>query len=302
MTSNPDQNTYADFIRRVWAFESDIDPAKQSYYNDNWTKPVEDPYPKVTSPGRVVRDPSTGDPVQSGPLTVQEFFEVIGLKDLYDPSDKNPKWANMQSNVINYLGFVGFQFQESDLNDLGYYNFSQVEVDGKMYPSHYVDVPNAKWKGGVTQYLETDPKIVKVPTVVTDVVQFVDANFTGKNGIKSVAQFKTPDSQYQIILDHFVNKHQGIVDLLTPLGKKLSDYIGTTVTWDGLTPSVSPPPDGRDNTVTLTMSGLLAGAHLRGAQGVIDLIVDHKNPADESGTYILQYVQDYAGYETPFTS
>lgn len=26
------------------------------------------------------------------------------------------------------------------------------------------------------------------------------------------------------------------------------------------------------------------------------------NPADENGTYILQYVQDYAGYETPFSS
>lgn len=30
------------------------------------------------------------------------------------------------------------------------------------------------------------------------------------------------------------------------------------------------------------------------------MLVDHKNPADENGTYILQYVQDYAGYETHF--
>ena len=30
------------------------------------------------------------------------------------------------------------------------------------------------------------------------------------------------------------------------------------------------------------------------------MLVDHKNPADENGTYILQYVQDYAGYDTPF--
>ena len=48
------------------------------------------------------------------------------------------------------------------------------------------------------------------------------------------------------------------------------------------------------------MSGLLAGAHLRGAEGIVNLLVEHKNSQDENGTYILQYVQVYAGYQTPF--
>lgn len=86
------------------------------------------------------------------------------------------------------------------------------------------------------------------------------------------------------------------------LGKNLSDYRGTSVYWSQLDPSVDPPPGNRPDKVEITLSGLLAGAHLRGAAGVIELLVDHKNPADENGTYILQYVQDYAGYETPFPS
>ncbi len=72
-----------------------------------------------------------------------------------------------------------------------------------------------------------------------------------------------------------------------------------------MNPPVSPPPsppDNRPNKVPITMSGLLAGAHLRGAQGVVSLLVDHQNPADENQTYILQYIQDFAGYQTPFSS
>lgn len=30
------------------------------------------------------------------------------------------------------------------------------------------------------------------------------------------------------------------------------------------------------------------------------MLIDGENPEDENGTYILQYVQDYAGYDTPF--
>ena len=48
------------------------------------------------------------------------------------------------------------------------------------------------------------------------------------------------------------------------------------------------------------MSGLLGGAHLRGAEGITALLVDHENRADENGTAILQYVYEFAGYDTPF--
>lgn len=52
--------------------------------------------------------------------------------------------------------------------------------------------------------------------------------------------------------------------------------------------------------VTITYSGLLAGAHLRGAEGVYQLLVQHQNPQDESGTSILSYVYRFGGFETPW--
>lgn len=291
--------TYEDFIDAVWAFESDIDPTKQDYYNENWNNPVVDEYPQVLIPGWPIRD-NDGNPVMEHDLTIEQFFQVIGIGDLYHPSDPNPDWQLIQSNVVNYLGFVGFQFQESDLVDLGYLTFEQKWISGDEFvPVHYVDVPNHYWANGVVAFL-AEPPLVDVPTWARDMVIFEDGLFTGKNGVYSYKDFTTPDKHIQIIRDHFTNKYNGIVSGLKARGKTLDDYLGTYLYWNELDPPVSPPPGGRANQVQITMSGLLAGAHLRGAEGVVAMLVDHKNPADENGTYILQYVQDYAGYDTPF--
>lgn len=296
----PKSGTYEDFIDAVWIFESSIDPKKQDYYNQNWNNPVVESYPWVAYPGGVMRDWDTGDPIQLYDLTIKFYFDRIGIGNLYNPSDPNPPWKSIQAAVVNYLGFVGFQFQESDLNDLGYYNFTQYYYQGQYYPSHYVDVDNSHWIHGNHGFLDTNRQEVSTPTWVTDTVTFLDENFTGKNGINSYHDFVNPDLHILVIKDHFANKYEGIVSGLKAQGKDLSDYLGTTLYWNGLKPPVSPPPGGRSNAVEVTMSGLLAGAHLRGAEGVIELLVDHENPQDENGTYILQYVQDYAGYDTPF--
>lgn len=294
------QKTYDDFIDTLWAFESSIDPSQQAYYDTNWNVEVVESYPKVEYPGRVVRDSETGEPIEDRDLTIKEYFTSIGVVDMYDPTLPTHDWKVIQAAVINYLGFVGFQFQESDLVDLGYYHYETEEVEGKVYPKHYVDVPVYHWENGVTEYLEKDPNVVSVSTVITDTVHYVDKSFTGRNGINSVADFKDPDKQIFIIKDHFTNKYEGIQSGLSKFGMTIDDFLGTTVTWDGLNPPVSPPPGGRSNNVVITMSGLLAGAHLRGAEGVISMLIDNENPADENGTYMLQYVQDYAGYDTPF--
>ncbi|MXX41644.1 MAG: hypothetical protein F4Z53_01160 [Acidimicrobiales bacterium] len=289
--------SYDEFIDAVWAYESDIDPSEQSYYNDNWDNPVES-YPEVEYPGRVIRD-DNGDPVEATGLTIEEFFKIIGIGHLYSPADPSPDWRLIQSNVINYLGFVGFRFQESDLVDLGYYEFETTTEMQITYPIHYVDVPNSHWAHGVREFVAYPP-IVDRSTIVRDVVVFADDFFTGKNGINNYADFTTPDKHILVIKDHFENKYQGIVSGLSARGKTLQDYLDTEVYWNQLDPPVNPPPGGRTNDVKITLSGLLAGAHLRGAEGVVSLLVDHKNPSDENGTYILQYVQDYAGYDTPF--
>ncbi len=293
------KGTYSDFIRRVWAFESSIDPRQASFYVNNWNQPNLDPYPLVTNPGRVVRD-RNGHPVMSGPLTGEEYFDVLGISHFFDRGRPLVAWEKIQANVVNYLGFVGFQFQESDLHDLDYYEYATATVGNKTYPSHYVDVPTFQWADGVTAFLDTDLNQVSEPTWVTDVIHWDSGRFTGKNGVGNYTDFTDPAKHMVIIKEHFDNKYHGIVSGLGARGRQLSDYLGTTVSWLGLSPSVSPPPGDRSDEVTITMSGLLAGAHLRGAQGVVALLVDHRNHSDESGTYILQYVQDYAGYETPY--
>ena len=297
-TPSESSQSYEEFIDAVWAFESDIDPAEQDYYNKNWNKPVVKGYPKVEYPGRVIRD-KNGNPEMDHDLTVEEFFNVIGIGHLYSPSDPTPDWKLIQSNVTNYLGFVGFQFQSSDLVDTGYYEFTQKIVRGKPYPMHYIDLPNSTWADGRRSILVYPPKASE-PTLATDTVVWFNDNFTGKNGINSYEDFTTPDKHILVIKDHFANKYNGIVTELKARGKSLGDYLGTYVYWNELDPPVAPPPGGRSNKVEITMSGLLAGAHLRGAAGVVELLVDHRDPADENGTYILQYVQDYAGYDTPF--
>ncbi len=168
-----------------------------------------------------------------------------------------------------------------------------------MYPTHYVDLPNSTWANGVRAAL-VYPPVVSQPTYATDTVQYFDYYFTGKDGINSYHNFTQPNKHILVIEAHFTNKYEGIVSGLKERSKQLSDYLGTSVYWSQLDPAVDPPPGNRSDKVEITLSGLLAGAHLRGAAGVIELLVDHKNPADENGTYILQYVQDYAGYETPF--
>jgi len=291
--------SYEDFIDAVWEFESDISPSKQEYYNSNWNTPVAS-YPKVDYPGRVVRD-ENGDPIIEQHLTIKELFKTLGISEYYSPDDAHPNWQLIQSNVVNYLGFVGFQFQESDLVDTGYYIFPGITIGDKSYPTHYVDLPNYTWANGRRSIL-VYPPVVEHPTLATDTVQYFDYYFTGKDGISSYHDFTQPDKHILVIKAHFANKYAGIVSGLNELGKNLSDYRGTSVYWSQLDPSVDPPPGNRPDKVEITLSGLLAGAHLRGAAGVIELLVDHKNPADENGTYILQYVQDYADYETPFPS
>lgn len=78
-----------------------------------------------------------------------------------------------------------------------------------------------------------------------------------------------------------------------------NDYVGTTLFYSDLHPSQKLPP-GIPNTVHISGTGLLAGAHLRGVQGVYDLLVHHKNDVDEDGTGTLSYVYRFGGYQNPF--
>ncbi len=155
-------------------------------------------------------------------------------------------WRDMQYTSVNALGFVGYQFGEPLLIDLGYYHGNT----GNLWTGH----------------------------------------FTGKNGVDSFATLKT-DIQEAIILDAFGYNLDVIESGLEAKGTSLDALIGTQRTYADT--------NGQSVTVTLTLTGILAAAHLRGAWGTLDLLNNGSASADEYGTSILKYIQQFGAYDAP---
>ena len=290
------QKTYQQFLGEILAFESSIDPRDAAQYKEQYFgNDMITSYPKVVSPGHVYRD-DAGNYVNA-PMNLRDYFTTIDVIEIYNPDNTNPlMFQAMQYSVINFLGFIGYQFSESDLQVLGYYNYAK---DDQGYPIYYVDVPTSNWAHGVRDKVMA----IKQPDGTTQNIHVTDVNrwggtFTGKGGIYTLKDFKSGKSD-AIAKDHFTFKYNNIVKLLAADQKTVKDFIGTTLYWDQLDPSLKPPKNV-PNAVVVTYSGLLAGAHLRGAEGVYQLLVEHKNPQDEVGTAILQYVYQFGGYQTPF--
>jgi hypothetical protein len=182
-----------------------------------------------------------------GPVT--EFYpQYSSWGDLADA-----EWDAMSYRSTNSLGFVGYQFGEALLIDLGYYDDDVFYGNGAAFNT---------W----------------------------DATWTGKNGVDSLEEFKTADAQEVAIQEAFGMNLQIIEDGLANAGKSLDDYIGTTSSYE---------LNGETFIIELTLSGILAAAHLRGAYGTLDLLLSGAISTDENGTSILQYIDQFGGYETP---
>ncbi|MBO9475447.1 hypothetical protein J7413_18020 [Shimia sp. R10_1] len=182
-----------------------------------------------------------------GPVT--EFFpEYSSWGDLSES-----EWEAMAYRSTNSLGFVGFQFGEALLIDLGYYDDDQIYGNGASTNT---------W----------------------------DGNWTGKNGVNSLEDFMTKDAQTVAIQEAFGLNLQIIQNGLENAGQSLDDFIGQTTTYT----------DGSGSTVTveLTLTGILAAAHLRGAYGTLNLLQSGAVSTDEYGTSILQYIDQFGGFDS----
>lgn len=163
------------------------------------------------------------------------------------------EWGAMSYRSTNWLGFIGYQFGESLLIDLGYYK------DDFYYGS---GASSNTW----------------------------DGTWTGKHGVYSLEDFKTGQAQTFAIQEAFGYNLEILQNQLAAYGKSLDDYIGTTHSY---------MQNGKTVSVELTLSGILAANHLRGAWGTASLLLDNRVSADENGTSILQYIQQFGGYDTP---
>ena len=185
--------------------------------------------------------------------TVQEFFPDSGYTSWGDLTDA--EWETMSYQSFNVFGFVGYQFGEALLIDLGYY-------DDDVYYLNGADTNT--W----------------------------DGTWTGKNGANSLEDFLTQEVQDQAIRDAFGHNLEVIENGLAAAGTSLDDYLGTTRTYvDG----------GQSVSVQLSMTGILAAAHLRGAPAVVDLLLNDTLSNDEFGTSILQYIEQFGGFASPST-
>ena len=114
--------------------------------------------------------------------------------------------------------------------------------------------------------------------------------FTGKNGVNNLDDLKT-NVQEQIILDEFQLNLDRIETGLGNAGQSLDDFIGRTVTITDV--------DGSEVEVELSLTGILSAAHLRGAFGTLDFLLNNNASADEIGTSIVKFLQDFGGFDAP---
>jgi len=220
------RGTFQEFLDAMRAFESGWDRARydqgiiQDWQLDQWAGgPVEQFFPSYTSWSQL----------------------------------SDAEWDAMSYRSMNSFGFVGYQFGEAFLIDLGYYD------DDFFYGN-----------GAATNTW--------------------DGTWTGKNGVDSLEEFMTKEAQEVAIREAFGFNLQTIQTGLAPYGESLDDYLGTTRAY---------LDNGQTVEVTLTMTGILAAAHLRGAPAVIQLLRSGTVSADEFGTSILQYVEQFGDFDAP---
>lgn len=220
------EGTFEDFLAALLAFESGWDRDRysagviQDWQLDQWAGgAVETHFPQYTSWSQLT----------------------------------DTEWETMAYRSMNSLGFVGFQFGEALLIDLGYYD------DDVFYGN---GAASNTW----------------------------DGNWTGKNGVNSLEEFMTRDAQNVAIQEAFGYNLQVLETQLAGSGQSLSDFIGQTTSYT---------QNGQTVTVDLTLTGILAAAHLRGAWGTATLLQGGAVSTDEYGTSILQYIDQFGGFEAP---
>ncbi|WP_244919279.1 LysM peptidoglycan-binding domain-containing protein [Nostoc commune] len=109
--------------------------------------------------------------------------------------------------------------------------------------------------------------------------------WTGKNGVNSKQDFLNNQNNVQetAIQEAFALNLSRINSQLGQNGLSVRQFIGQ-----------------QRGGVVITISGILAAAHLRGEGGVVQLLLNNQVSQDENGTSILTYLREFGGFQTPF--
>lgn len=178
----------------------------------------------------------------------------------------------LQYRAIDGRGFVGYRFGEELLEALGYYRPSTRAVEerkalARLRPEERAARVSNRW----------------------------DGQFTGLQGAFSLKDFATAGVQEIAIGEAFAWHLQRIISLL-PDDLGLGDMVGRRIEMD-------PPPGSRGigrTTVEVTVSGILAAAHVYGAQAVADYLLGAASPKDDMAQGVHRLMREFAGYATPY--
>lgn len=114
--------------------------------------------------------------------------------------------------------------------------------------------------------------------------------FTGKNGVYSKEDFMS-EVQEIALREAFAMNMDIINKRLDQAGHSIDDFLGQQFTYTR---------GGVEYTAEVSISGILASAHLQGPGGVANLLLNNSASSDEYGTNILFYMDQFGGYDTPF--
>jgi Ca2+-binding RTX toxin-like protein len=291
------------------------DMANQDYFNHggkNGTSQIADLARSFGYEANLILDNlavGNGDPVQ-----------VVNNDWLTSPGHK----AQLDNPDYTELG-VGYAYLENDTGSVNYGHYwTQVFGTGDTNPATNLPAPppNAS-KGDLQAMLDAlgeresgkpkgDPEQYKAENFLgfigkyqfgelllidlgyytpdnTPANDWQAANWTGKGGVNSEEGFKNaPAVQETAIRVAFtLNWSRYIKDAFAKRGQSVESYLGQTITFSN------------GKTVTVSLSGILAGAHLLGSENVAKLLVEGVVTADQNvpPTPITDYMDQFGGYD-----
>lgn len=261
------------FQRRILAFESGIDPDRFGDYVSNLYVPSIE-YWRVVSPGRIERNPETGLGISEA-VTYAEYFRRIGVDQLFNPL-RPDSIEMMQAHSTNPWGFVGFQFGEAVLIDLGYYESinAKIVIDGEPMTvpvCYFGGVPQHRFSKNVrfTVHKESDRWVL-----ASDVNRW-EGRFTGLDNIRDLDDFKKPDAQRKVFRRSLRLSYERIERRIGSIGEYLA----------------------QNENVSASLSGVLAAAHLVGVEAIVLRLEHGRVACDETGTSADTYLKKFSGFD-----
>lgn len=167
---------------------------------------------------------------------------------------------------INSSGYMGkYQFSYESLNDVLKVKSGE---DFKTYKSRIEKFMPSGF-GSVENFYNRSKKVNE--SLTTKDVDFFRSKFRAK-GLKFWTEKKQDQAMIQLLKNNF---------------DYLNNYLG----------GITKYKDSIKNGIKLTISGMLAGAHLVGPKAVRDFIKSGKIEKDGNGTPITEYMKKFGGYK-----